>query len=66
MVGKNEAMFPIVEFLAYQILGIIRSQIEIEFFSFFNRDIYKLKEMLFIIKKFKEIDICEKKLIKWC
>jgi ABC-type dipeptide/oligopeptide/nickel transport system permease component len=30
MVGKNEAMFPIVDFLAHQILGIIGSQIEIE------------------------------------
>jgi hypothetical protein len=32
--GKDEAMFPIVCFLAYQILGIVGSQIEIErFFS---------------------------------
>jgi hypothetical protein len=30
MVGKNETMFPIVDFLAHRILGIIRSQIEIE------------------------------------
>jgi hypothetical protein len=30
MVGKNEAIFPIVDFLAHQTLGIIGSQIEIE------------------------------------
>jgi hypothetical protein len=30
MVGKNEAMFLMVDFLAHQILGIIGSQIEIE------------------------------------
>jgi hypothetical protein len=28
--GKHEAMFPIVSFLACQILGIVGSQIEIE------------------------------------
>jgi hypothetical protein len=28
--GKHEVMFPIVDFLAYEILSIIRSQIEIE------------------------------------
>jgi hypothetical protein len=50
--GKHEAMFPL-SCLACQILGIVRSQIEIE------RII--LLEMLFTIKQFKEIEFLSKK-----
>jgi hypothetical protein len=51
-------MFSIVGFLAYQILGIIRSQIEIEK-KIFTKHASKLKEMSFTIKQFREIDFCE-------
>ncbi len=61
--GKYETVFPIVGFLAYQILSIVRSQIEIIFF-FFCKHVYKPKEMSFIVKKIRGIDICEQKLAK--
>jgi hypothetical protein len=48
-------------FLACQTLGIVGSQIEIERIFFFNNDTYKLENMSFIIKTFRNIDICEKK-----
>jgi hypothetical protein len=43
---------------------IVDSQIEIEKIFLFSKDMYKLEKMLFIIKKFREIDICEQKLAK--
>ncbi len=58
--GKYEAMFPTIGFLARQILNIIRSQIEIEFF-FLSRPIYKLKEISFIIRQLIFIYFCEQK-----
>jgi hypothetical protein len=44
-------MFPTVGFLAYQILGIVGSQIETKRFFFFRGHTYKLKEMSFTIRK---------------
>jgi hypothetical protein len=32
---------------------------------FFGRDVYKLEKMLFIIEKFRKVNICEQKLAKW-
>jgi hypothetical protein len=48
--GKHEAMFPIVGFLVHQILGIIGSQIETKKYIY-SGHIYKLREMLFTMKK---------------
>jgi len=61
--AKHETIFPIIVFLACQILRIVESKIHTKFF-FFNKDTYKLEKMLFIIKNFREIDICEQKLAK--
>jgi len=36
-------------FLAHQIVRIVGSQIEINFFVSFSKDIYKCEKMLFII-----------------
>lgn len=46
-------MFPIVEFLAKQILGIVNSQIETKriFFFFFVGILYKFEKMSFTIRK---------------
>ncbi len=60
---KHEAMFPIVVFLACQTLGIVGSQIETKRILK-NRDTYKLENMSLTIKKFRDIDICEKNLAK--
>ncbi len=53
-------MFPIVGFLAHQILGIVGSQIEIERILFFSRHTYKPKEASFTIRKFRKIDFVNK------
>ncbi len=60
--GKHETMFPIVGFLACQILGIVRSQIENKNIFFFDEQTYKPKEVLFTIKKLRKFDFCEQKL----
>ncbi len=56
---KNETMFPIVGFLACQILGIVGSQIETEM-------IFSLIGILtnsFTIRKLREINFCEQKIV---
>jgi hypothetical protein len=60
---KYEAMFPIIGFLAHQILNIIRSQFEIEKINSLTC-IFTLKEMSFTIKQLRKIDFCEQKLAK--
>jgi hypothetical protein len=52
-------MFSIASFLTYQILWIIRSQMETERIFYFTKHASKPKEMLFTIKQFREIDFCE-------
>jgi hypothetical protein len=56
-------MFPIIGFLAHQILSNIRSQIEIEKKKSLA-SIFTPKEMSFIIKQLRKIDLCEQKLAK--
>jgi len=50
--GKHDIMFFIVGFFACEILGIIRLQIEIDFFSF-NEYTYKPNDMSFTIRQLK-------------
>jgi hypothetical protein len=57
-------MFPIVGFLAWKILRLVESQSEIERIFSLATILTKLEEISFIIRKFKEIDICEQKLVK--
>jgi hypothetical protein len=54
-------MFPTIDFCAKQILGIVRSQIEIEKI-FISWNLYYYLEMLFTIKKCGQIDLCQQKL----
>lgn len=61
--AKHGTRFPIVVFLACQILRIVVHKFT-QNFIFFNKDTYKLEKMSFTIKKFREIDICEQKLAK--
>jgi len=62
--AKHETMFITVDFLVQEILRIVGSQIETKRIFFFSMNIYKLEEILIIIKKIREIDICEQKLAK--
>ncbi len=62
--AKYETMFPIVGFLAWKILRLVESQSEIERIFSLATILTKLEEISFIIRKFKEIDICEQKLVK--
>jgi hypothetical protein len=57
---KHETIFPNVGFLAWQILEIIGSQIEIERIFFFSTDIFtNLRKYCLQLKKFRETNICE-------
>jgi hypothetical protein len=66
---KHEVTFPIVVFLTQHFFGtpnprdcLITNWDWKDFF--FSKDTYKLENMLFVITKFREIDICEQKLAK--
>ncbi len=58
MVEKHETMFPIIGFLACQILEIVGLQFYDDDF-FFDVHIYKPKEMSFIIIEFRNSHFCE-------
>jgi hypothetical protein len=62
--AKHEAMFPILGFLASQILEIVGSQIELERIFICSGDIYKLDTISFTNRKFRENNICKQEMTK--